>query len=87
MEKCIKTIRFILITNKRNKVIEAIQSRCLTLQLKSITNKENYKILQDIAIKENIIISPEIINIIIKLSNGINNSIDLPQLYHDKLNQ
>lgn len=84
MEKCIKTIRFILITDKKNKVIEAIHSRCLTLQLKNISNKENYKILQDIAIKENIIISPEIINIIIKLSNGINNSIDLLQLYHDK---
>ena len=48
-----------------------------------ILKKENYEIIKDIAIKEKIVISPEIINIILKYSKGINSSIDLLQLYHN----
>ena len=56
---------------------------CLILRFKNIKKKENYEKIKNIAIKEKILISPEIINIILKYSKGINSSIDLLQLYHN----
>ena len=88
MENSVKTIRFIMIGHQNNKIIPAIKSRCLLLPIKQITKPELYTILEDIANKEKIMISPEIINIIMNSDgdrfSGIAHSIDTLQMYKNK---
>jgi len=70
MENYSATCRFILSCNYSSKIIDPIQSRCAIFRFKLLEKKDIEKVIQNIAQKENLTISPEAIEIIHENSEG-----------------
>jgi len=69
MEKYMATCRLILCTNSLAKVIPALRSRCLCIRIAAPTMPEIKTILQDIATKEKMELSPQFATLIARRSN------------------
>lgn len=70
MEEYSKLTRFCIICNYHNKIIDPINSRCALFRFKPIKENEIFNKLKDISEKENLIISDDFLNQIIKYSRG-----------------
>ncbi|XP_004713470.1 replication factor C subunit 4 [Echinops telfairi] len=70
MEKESKTTRFCLICNYVSRIIEPLTSRCSKFRFKPLSDKTQQQRLLDIAEKENVKISNEGINYLVKVSEG-----------------
>ena len=70
MENYSTTCRFILSCNYSSKVIDPIQSRCVMFRFKLLEKKDIEKIIQKIAEKENLTITPEAMEAIYEGSDG-----------------
>lgn len=70
IEKYTYNVRFCLICNYVNKIIPALQSRCMSFRFKPISNDVIYKRLKDISKKENVDINKSAMDIIIRISKG-----------------
>ena len=70
MEEYSKLTRFCIICNYHNKIIDPINSRCALFRFKPIKENEIFNKLKDISEKENLIISDNFLNQIIKYSRG-----------------
>ncbi len=70
MENYSATCRFILSCNYSSKIIDPIQSRCAIFRFKLLEKKDIEKVIQIIAEKENLTISPESIEILYEGSEG-----------------
>lgn len=66
METQSKTTRFILIANKLDDIIEAIQSRCITLKTTVLTDEQSHALVNKIAPS----LLPEVKQAIVMLSEG-----------------
>ena len=70
MEEYSKLTRFCIICNYHNKIIDPINSRCALFRFKPIKENDIFNKLKDISEKENLIISDDFLNQIIKYSRG-----------------
>jgi len=70
MEEYSKLTRFCIICNYHNKIIDPINSRCALFRFKPIKQNDIFNKLKDISQKENLIISDDFLNQIIKYSRG-----------------
>jgi len=70
MENYSATCRFILSCNYSSKIIDPIQSRCAIFRFKLLEKKDIEKVIQKIAERENLTISPEAIEILYEGSEG-----------------
>jgi replication factor C subunit 2/4 len=70
MEEYSKLTRFCIICNYHNKIIDPINSRCALFRFKPIKQNDIFNKLKDISQKENLIISNDFLNQIIKYSRG-----------------
>ncbi|GBE19467.1 DNA polymerase III subunit tau [archaeon BMS3Abin17] len=70
MENYSSTCRFILSCNYSSKIIDPIQSRCAIFRFKLLEKKDIEKVVQRIAINENLTISPESAEILYEGSEG-----------------
>jgi len=70
MENYSATCRFILSCNYSSKIIDPIQSRCAIFRFKLLEKKDIEKVINDIAQKENLTITPEAIEILYEGSEG-----------------
>lgn len=70
IEKYSKNVRFCIICNYINKIIPAIQSRCMKFRFSLLSEKEIEIKIKGIAEQENITISDKGIKTIVELSNG-----------------
>jgi len=70
IEKYSKNVRFCIICNYINKIIPAIQSRCMKFRFSLLSNNEIQIKIKTIAENENITISDKGIQTIVELSNG-----------------
>jgi len=70
MENYSSTCRFILSCNYSSKIIDPIQSRCALFRFKLLEKKDIEKIIQRIAEKENLDISPESTELLYEGSEG-----------------
>ena len=70
MENYSVTCRFILSCNYSSKIIDPIQSRCAIFRFKLLENKDVEKVLNHIAEKENLQITPEAMEIIYEGAEG-----------------
>ena len=70
MENYSATCRFILSCNYSSKIIDPIQSRCALFRFKLLEKKDIEKVIQIIAEKENLTISPESLEILYEGSGG-----------------
>ena len=70
IEKYSSVTRFCFICNYISKITDAIKSRCSAIYFKRLNNDCMIKKLNDIAKKEKMILSQDIINTIIEVSNG-----------------
>ncbi|XP_069331322.1 replication factor C subunit 4 [Eulemur rufifrons] len=70
MEKESKTTRFCLICNYVSRIIEPLTSRCSKFRFKPLSDKIQQQRLLDIAEKENVKISNEVIAYLVKVSEG-----------------
>lgn len=70
IEKYTYNVRFCLICNYVNKIIPALQSRCMSFRFKPISTDVIYKRLKEISKKENVDINKSAIDIIIRISKG-----------------
>ncbi|MEJ1283313.1 replication factor C (activator 1) 4 [Cricetulus griseus] len=70
MEKESKTTRFCLICNYVSRIIEPLTSRCSKFRFKPLSDKIQRERLLDIAEKENVKISHEVIAYLVKVSEG-----------------
>ncbi len=70
MENYSGTCRFILSCNYSSKIIDPIQSRCAIFRFKLLEKKDIEQIIQRIANRENLTISPEAIEILYEGSEG-----------------
>jgi replication factor C subunit 2/4 len=70
MEEYSKLTRFCIICNYHNKIIDPINSRCALFRFKPIKQNDIFDKLKDISQKENLIISDDFLNQIIKYSRG-----------------
>ena len=70
MENYSSTCRFILSCNYSSKVIDPIQSRCAIFRFKLLEKKDIEKVIQRIAVNENLIIMPEAVEILYEGSEG-----------------
>jgi replication factor C subunit 2/4 len=70
MEENSNITRFCFICNYINQIIEPINSRCVKIRFKPISNNSIFKKLKEISVNENINILDKAINIISKISNG-----------------
>jgi len=70
MENFSSTCRFILSCNYSSKIIDPIQSRCVSFRFKLLEKKDVEKVLKRIAERENLIINPEAIDMIYEGSEG-----------------
>ena len=62
--------RFCFICNYINKITDAIKSRCSVIYFKKLNNKCMLNKLNEIAVKESMVLQKKIINVIIDVSNG-----------------
>lgn len=67
MEKCANTTRFILICNRHEDIIEAIQSRCCQLKTIGLSYEQSSCLVDKLGLNN---IDPKIKNLIIMLSDG-----------------
>lgn len=70
LEDAPKQTYFVLATTHPNKLINTIKTRCTELAIKSLTDKQVYKLLQNIAGKENFKLNKKVAKKIIKNSEG-----------------
>ncbi len=70
IEKYSKNVRFCIICNYINKIIPAIQSRCMKFRFSLLSEKEIEIKIKGIAEQENITISDKGLKTIVELSNG-----------------
>ena len=70
MENYSATCRFILSCNYSSKIIDPIQSRCAIFRFKLLEKKDIEKVINHIAQKENLTITPEAIEILYEGSEG-----------------
>jgi len=70
IEKYSRNVRFCIICNYINKIIPAIQSRCMKFRFSLLSEKEIEIKIKGIAEQENITISDKGIKTIVELSNG-----------------
>jgi len=70
MEEYSKLTRFCIICNYHNKIIDPINSRCALFRFKPIKEIDILLKLKDICIKENLTLSDEFLNQVIKCSRG-----------------
>jgi replication factor C subunit 2/4 len=70
MEEYSKLTRFCIICNYHNKIIDPINSRCALFRFKPIKEEEILDKLKDICKKENLTLSDEFLNQVIKFSRG-----------------
>jgi len=70
MEEYSKLTRFCIICNYHNKIIDPINSRCALFRFKPIKEEEILVKLKDICNKENLSLSDEFLNQVIKFSRG-----------------
>lgn len=70
IEKYSTVTRFCFICNYISKITDAIKSRCSAIYFKRLTNECMVKKLNDISKKEKIVLSKNIINTVIEVSNG-----------------
>ena len=70
MEEYSKLTRFCIICNYHNKIIDPINSRCALFRFKPIKEIDILLKLKDICIKENLCLSDEFLNQVIKFSRG-----------------
>lgn len=70
MENYSSTCRFILSCNYSSKIIDPIQSRCAIFKFKLLEKKDIEKIIDKISKNENLIISPEAIEMLYEGSEG-----------------
>ena len=70
IEKYSNNVRFCIICNYINKIIPALQSRCIRLRFNPLSDHNVAKILNNISIKEKLNINQDIINGIIEYSDG-----------------
>jgi replication factor C subunit 3/5 len=70
IEKYSKNVRFCIICNYINKIIPAIQSRCMKFRFSLLSEKEIEIKIKAIAEQENITISDKGLKTIVELSNG-----------------
>lgn len=70
IEKYTYNVRFCLICNYINKIIPALQSRCFRFKFTPLNHQNIFTCLSNIAVNENIDITQDSINAIIKLNNG-----------------
>ena len=70
MEEYSKLTRFCIICNYHNKIIDPINSRCALFRFKPIKEMDILLKLKDICIKENLSLSDEFLNQVIKFSRG-----------------
>jgi DNA polymerase III delta prime subunit len=70
METYYKTTRFIFLVKNINKLVQPLQSRCINVHVKTPTNYEVQKILEEISIFKEINILPTKIQDIVNSSNG-----------------
>jgi len=70
MEEYSKLTRFCIICNYHNKIIDPINSRCALFRFKPIKEKEIFNKLKDICKKENLTLTDDFLNQIIKFSRG-----------------
>jgi len=70
MEEYSKLTRFCIICNYHNKIIDPINSRCALFRFKPIKDSAILLKLKDICIKENLTLSDEFLNQVIKFSRG-----------------
>ena len=82
IEKYSDTCKFILISNQLTKIIEPIKSRCLLIRIPLFTDIQILEVILYISNKENIKVTLNCLNIIIKTcENKINNAICLLEMY------
>ena len=70
IEEYYKLTRFCIICNYHNKIIDPINSRCALFRFKPIKEMDILLKLKDICIKENLSLSDEFLNQVIKFSRG-----------------
>ena len=70
MEEYSKLTRFCIICNYHNKIIDPINSRCALFRFKPIKQEDLIVKLKDICQKENLSLSDEFLNQVIKFSRG-----------------
>ena len=70
IEKYSITTRFCLICNYLNKIIPAIRSRCMIFRFSPISDKYKFKVIKNIAKKENIELNNDVIESIVDISEG-----------------
>lgn len=70
MEEYSKLTRFCIICNYHNKIIDPINSRCALFRFKPIKQDDIFNKLRDICVKENLSLSDDFLNQIIKFSRG-----------------
>ena len=70
MEDYSKITRFCIICNYHNKIIDPINSRCALFRFKPIKQNEIIDKLRELCIKENLTLSDEFLNQVIKFSRG-----------------
>ena len=70
MENYTQTCRFILSCNYSSKIIDPIQSRCAVFRFKPIPKEEIFKVIDKIAKRENIKITPNGKEALYNISNG-----------------
>ena len=70
MEEYSKLTRFCIICNYHNKIIDPINSRCALFRFKPIKQEDLMDKLKDICNKENLVLSEEFLNQVIKYSRG-----------------
>ena len=87
IEKFSSNVKFCIICNYINKIIPALQSRCIQLRFSPLQHKDIYSILTNFCDKENIIINNSVITGIIDYSNGdMRRAINLLQNIHKQKN-
>jgi replication factor C subunit 2/4 len=70
MEEYSKLTRFCIICNYHNKIIDPINSRCALFRFKPIKQEDLMDKLKEICLKENLVLSEEFLNQVIKFSRG-----------------
>ena len=82
IEKYSDTCKFILISNQLTKIIEPIKSRCLLVRIPLFTDVQILEVILYISNKENIKVTLNCLNIILKTcENKINNALCLLEMY------